>query len=269
MIKRLFRKLLYSSTGEIDWVKTILINVKCLGLKEGLKLPIFIYQHTDIIDLNCLYIKSEIMRGMVKIGSWRMKSHGNTRLRISGTLIFHGPCEITGGCFIEVEKNGTLEIGKNVKIGESCKIMCANSIILEDYVRFGYEVTLMDTDYHYILDIGKLSTKRNVGIVKIGKSTWISSNVKVMKNSIIPNASIVVGGSLVNKDYSNTEPNTIFVGTPAKPVKNGMRRIINTKVEQRLNDYFSTHPNIHEYCFDNILDIDKFCNENIDARIEN
>lgn len=264
LIKKLFRLGLYSSTGKVDWIKTILFNYKCFDFKIAKQLPIFIYNNTDIFALNQVELEcNHITRGMIKIGSWQMKSKGNTKLRVEGKLCFHGPCEITGGNCIEVERNGILSIGKYVKLGESSKIMCANNITLEDGVRLGYETTVMDTDYHYILDIPSMTTRKNVGSVKISKYTWISSNCKVMKNVTIPEHCIVVGGSLVNKDYSNVEPNTIFVGTPAKPVRSGARRIYNIKEEKFLNKHFKENGNEDVYCFSDIQDVDSFTDSNL------
>ena len=163
---------------------------------------------------------------------------------------------------VSIEGAGILEFGANVVLAESVQIVNENRMSFGDCVRVGYQTTLMDTDYHYIIDTREHTVRRNTAPVVIGSGTWISSTCKIMKNTHLPPDSVVGGGSLVNRDYSSEVACQIFVGTPAKPVKNNRRRIFNVKVEAEINRYFRTHPEAEKHTVDFSEDLDTLCLSN-------
>lgn len=163
---------------------------------------------------------------------------------------------------VSIEGAGILEFGTNVVLAESVQIVNENRMSFGDCVRVGYQTTLMDTDYHYIIDTRERTIRRNTAPVVIGSGTWISSTCKIMKNTHLPPDSVVGGGSLVNRDYSSESACQIFVGTPAKPVKNNRRRIFNVKVEAEINRYFRTHPEAEKHTVDFSEDLDTLCLSN-------
>jgi acetyltransferase-like isoleucine patch superfamily enzyme len=197
---------------------------------------------------------------MIKIGCHPAKAKSNTKLIGRGTYIFHGDAEIWGGCIIE--NNATIEFGDKFLMAESVQVMCAERIVFEDHVRIGFDSTLMDTDFHFILDIDKKRTSKNFAPIVIESGSWISSDCKIMKGAHLPKNSVVSGGSLINKNYENEAPNQIYVGVPAKPIRQNIIRIHNVREEDRLTEYFKNNPNekyidlnitddLEDYCFSN------------------
>ena len=227
--------------SHIDRLGTLFFNLRCFDLRTALKCPVSIYNHVDVIRINKVIIDApSVSRGMIRIGNWPLKAHNNTKLHLSGTIIFHGQAEIWGGCILE--GGGILELGDNTRLAESCKVMCAKHIKIGDNVAVGYETTIMDTDYHFVLDTQTHTVHPNTAEVLIGDGTWISSTCKIMKGTILPPNSVVSGGSLVNHDFSSEDPCQVYVGTPAKPVKKYRRRIFNKKIELEITKYFNEHP---------------------------
>lgn len=264
MIRKILNKVLnkweFRKWSHVSWLSTVLFNLRCFEFKTALKLPIYIYNGVDVISLNKVILDAkDVYRGMIRIGCCPAKAHNHTKLIISGTVIFHGSADIWGGTIIEASR--TLEFGENVMLAESCKIMCCHHIVFGNHIRVGYESTFMDTDYHYIISTENHKVRPNKAPVTIGDGTWISSNCKIMKGAVIPPKSIIGGGSLVNKDFSQEAPCQIFVGTPAKPVKGGFRRIFNVKMEDELNSYFAQHPEERSYVVE-ADDLDKLCYTN-------
>ena len=93
------------------------------------------------------------------------------------------------------------------KIGENCM--------------FAYNITLFNTDAHPIFD---LNTKKIINFVRgieIGNHCWIGANVSILKNSIVPDGSIIGWGS-VYTGRKNSKPNCVYAGNPAKVVREGV-----------------------------------------------
>lgn len=244
----------------VDSLATWMFNLRCFDLRTALKRPVFIYNDVQIITLGKVIIDAKhIHKGMIRIGNWPVKAHNKTKIHQSGTIIFHGACEIWGG--ITIQGCGILEFGDNSRIAESCQIMCDKHVKIGNNVSVGYETTFMDTDYHFVIDTVSHTVHPKKGEVIVGDGTWISSTCKIMKGSRLPMNSVVSGGSLVNKDFSDEEPCTVFVGTPAKPVKRNKRRIFNKKAEADISRYFNEHPDEKTKVLD-VEDIDAFCVSN-------
>ncbi|WP_268918850.1 DapH/DapD/GlmU-related protein [Actinomyces trachealis] len=52
--------------------------------------------------------------------------------------------------------------------------------------------------------------------VRIGRGAWLGANVTVLPGVTIADGAVVGAGSVVTKDVA---PNTVVVGTPARPVR--------------------------------------------------
>ena len=91
-----------------------------------------------------------------------------------------------------------------VKIGKDCM--------------FSSEIIFFLGDAHtvYSLDNPQNVNTTNFGIT-IGNHVWIGQDVKILKDVIIPDNTVIGTSSLVNKQFS--KPNTVIAGVPAKVVK--------------------------------------------------
>lgn len=246
-MRRLFRYLLLFRPfhSKIDYIKTILLNFSVLPFKQAIKLPIILYNNVKIITIGDIKIQGSIKTGMIKIGVNDTKAHGPSKILLSGELILKGKCDIFYGTVLEGK--GKLTFGNNVRIAENCKIMCQHSINIGNNCYFGYDSIIMDTDFHYLVNINTGMIKKNFAPVSIGDGSWISSGCKIMKGTILPKGSIVVGNSLVNKNFKDVPANTIFIGTPAKAFKQGYQRLFNTKIENEITNFFIQNPQVDTY----------------------
>ncbi len=90
-------------------------------------------------------------------------------------------------------------------------------IIIGKDCMFSFGITLWPSDGHSIFNNkGELINFPQKKLT-IGNHVWIGHGALILKNSAIPDGSIIGARSLVNKAFS--EKNTIIAGTPAKIVK--------------------------------------------------
>jgi len=93
----------------------------------------------------------------------------------------------------------------------------------------------------------------------IGDNCWICNTSSISAGAIIPDNTIVTSNSLVNKDFSAIEKNSIIGGIPAKLIKTGSILINNKKIVSRLNTYFSTETD-EPYTLPDSISIDELTN---------
>lgn len=110
-----------------------------------------------------------------------------------------------------VDFGAQLKLGKHVFINHNCTCMTAASIIVEDGVMIGPQVTLLtanhDFDDHNILICKPIHIKKNV---------WIGARATILPGVTIGENSVVAGAAVVTKDV---EPNVVVGGNPAKVLK--------------------------------------------------
>ena len=115
------------------------------------------------------------------------------------------------------ESNATIIIKDGVYINNSCKIIAQfGNIIIEEECLIGYNVTIMNSDFHN-LDIDKRKTGMPLyDDIKIERNVFIGSNVIINKGVKIGENSIIGSGSVVIDEIPS---NSIAAGIPAKVLK--------------------------------------------------
>lgn len=138
-------------------------------------------------------------------------------IRKTGKVVFTGKCYLGSGTRINV--HGTLTFGDNVSINGNTNICCLSTMEIGSGTLVSWDCLFMDTDFHKIYEDGKITNGNSS--VKIGKNCWIGCRTIVLKNSEIPNGSVIGAGSLVCKKLGNK--NSIYGGNPAKLLKENIR----------------------------------------------
>lgn len=189
----------------LNILKTLYFNFRVFKFREAVKLPVFLY---DSIQLECLHkgcVKlKESKTGMVKIGGGDCTAmFGNSVLyksyiRIEGELILSNNVTIAQGCIISICKGATVKIKNNVYINRNFKLHSKSQIIIEDNCRIGWDVQIIDTNFHYTVNNGKLYYRN--GDIYIGHNTWITNSVSIMKGTYLPPYSVIASKSIVNKN---------------------------------------------------------------------
>lgn len=118
-------------------------------------------------------------------------------------------------------EGGSLEIGENLLPNFNCRINVYREpnlhVKIGDNCMMGPNVEISASDAHciYQTDDGKVLNKgKNI---TIGNHCWFTSNVSVFKGVTIADNCIFGAGANITKDCLT--PNGLYVGTPAKLIK--------------------------------------------------
>mgnify|MGYP000032026345 CR=1 FL=1 len=120
--------------------------------------------------------------------------------------------------YIEARRPGSKVVfGNNIIANNGLCIICeASSIIIHDFVLFGTNVEIIDSDFHGVLPSERNSGKHLSKPVEIQENVFIGSNVKICKGVTIGKNSIVSNGSVV---FNDIPENVIVQGNPASILK--------------------------------------------------
>jgi len=130
--------------------------------------------------------------------------------RLFGLNIKKG--RIRSGCVFD---GNNIKIGKNVFINRNCHFDLNKKITIGDNAFFGAEAMLL-TSSHEMGDSSQRASNNYDLPIDIGKGCWIGARAIVLQGVKIGEGCIIGAGSLVNKDC---EPNGLYVGVPAKRIK--------------------------------------------------
>lgn len=241
----------------LNVIKTLYVNLRCLPFLQAIKLPIYVYGNVKLHSLNGkVLFECPITRGLVKIGYPGFGIAINctrTNFKNMGTIIFKGEAQLCNGVTIYV-MDGVLKFGNHSILGENVRVACENYIDIGDGSRIAHESQIIDSNFHFIMDVSQKRIVSQKGEIIIGKWCWVGNRTTIQKATVLPDYSIVTSNSLLNKDYSEFPKYAIYGGMPAKFIKAGSRRVFNVETEIILKKYFSVKEN-REYIYEgNIVD---------------
>lgn len=169
----------------------------------------------------------------------------NTKIRILGknnTIIIH-PENRLNNCLLHIYGNNCkIVIGKHcvllnvelwiednggeIKIGyhttmEGGHIAATEgrSIFIGEDCMFSHRIEIRNGDSHAIFDLQSDSRINNARNITISDHVWLGADVKVLKGADIGTNAIIGTGSIIT---GKVEPNSIYVGSPAKKVKSSI-----------------------------------------------
>ena len=211
--------------------KTLYFNFKVFGIKDALKLPVFLFGniHLEGLYRGCVELQKIKTGGVYIGGGWFTELSGYSNrfksfLRVKGKLILGNNIVMAQGIVLSVSKNAVIRIGNNVRINERVTIHSKHSITIGDKCRFGWNVQILDTGFHYMINKGKLSY-RNAPVV-LEHNVWLANSVSIMKGAYLPAYTVVASNSLVNKDFHQIGEHCLIGGVPAKFITNGVERLL-------------------------------------------
>ena len=148
----------------------------------------------------------------------------NSTLEIGKDSIFRSLKIIMGvdNCNAGLLKNHKMVIGERVSIeGAYIAANCGNTeLTIGDDCMFSNEITILNADSHPIYKKGTKEIVNRSYDLHIGNHCWLGKNVTILKNSILPDNTIVGCGSVVTGKFN--ESNCAIAGNPAKVIKNNL-----------------------------------------------
>lgn len=160
-----------------------------------------------IFDKNSnIYIQSKLM-----LSANSMCHNGRSsiiRIDQGGKIEITDEASVFYGADIIVFKNAKLQIGKSF-INSDCKIRCHQSITIGDGCAISHDLTIMDSDAHY------LNGDNHTAPIVVGNHVWIGSGVMLLNGVTIGDGAVIAAGSVVTK---NIPAHAIAAGIPAKVI---------------------------------------------------
>lgn len=147
--------------------------------------------------------------GKLELGcQWEHGRYYPSQIVISqnANLLVTGYFKIFTDFNIWLNKNAALTLGSGF-INNGLNMSCFNKIEIGNDVAISENVTIRDSDDHYID-----SRPINSAPVIIGNKVWIGMNTIILKGVTIGDGAVVAAGSVVNKDVPSY---TLVAGIPA------------------------------------------------------
>ena len=132
------------------------------------------------------------------------------RLDAKARLLVRGSFSLFYDADVVIFEGGTLSVGNDSFINSNCKIRCHEAITIGDGCAISHDVTIMDSDAHY------LNGSKNTKPVAIGNHVWIGTRVTILSGVTIGDGAVIAAGALV---LSDVLPGSLVGGVPAKVLK--------------------------------------------------
>lgn len=110
-----------------------------------------------------------------------------------------------------------IEMGHGSYINKECLFDNANDLVkIGDMCAIGYRVTFLTTN-HNMGDMEKRGGSVEAKGIKVGNGVWIGANSVILPGVTIGDGVVIAAGAVVTGDC---EPNSLYVGVPARKAKN-------------------------------------------------
>lgn len=254
----------FFSRSWLNIFATIYLNFRVLPFLQALRLPVFVYGKIIFKCLNgVIDVKSRVSTGMIKLGVYNSRffsPEGTTKIFLSGKMIFSGKAVFGSGCSITVFKGANFEIGNLCYFNENNTYFVTDKISIGDFTRMGYNSIMMDTSSHYVIDCNNRSARTRNMPIEIGPRNWIGIGSVIFQGTVTPPNTIVASRSLLNKDYTKViVENSMIGGTPAKLIRENVKRVFDFETEKDLQKYFDMNRDKKDFILPENVDINDFC----------
>lgn len=208
----------------LNW-NTIFFNFKYLSFKDAIRLPIFLSRNVYLRTVSGRIIfECPVHLGIIKIGYGNVGIFDDKASRsiwdVSGTVIFQGRANMGHGSKISVGKNGQLIFGDDFRITAESSIVAFSKIQFGKGCLLSWEILIMDTDFHKIMNL-EGSVTNNPEPIIFGDNVWVGCRSVILKGAIIPENCIIGAVSFVNKELD--ESNSLYGGTPLRCLQKNIR----------------------------------------------
>lgn len=236
----------WSGRNHFSPLLSLYVNLRLLPFRQAVKMPIYVYGRPHLMDLaGRVKFTCRVRRGLVRLNVVDLTPAprgSRLELAIRGTVIFGGEALIRSNTKVYVDNVATMTVGHGLRMGAGCILNCLHRIEIGEGVRIGHRSQIMDNNSHFVLNAatGVVPTLRKR--VQIGSHSWLTNSVTVYGGGVIPPYSIVVSGTVVNKDLSALGRDNIIGGAPARSLANGMRLVNNYRKEREINEFYIQNP---------------------------
>lgn len=200
---------------EVNWLKTLYFNMRYLSLSKAIRLPILIYRNTNLFKMNgSIQFNVPIRFGMLKLGphglGTRDTSFNRTMWECTGKLIINGKASIGRGSRISIGNQAVLSLGDNFVITGDSSIICQKEIKFGKSCLLSWDIQIMDTDFHKIINEQGDIVNPPKSII-FGDKVWIGCKNTILKGVCISNDTIIASNSIITR--SSNKSNVVIGGS--------------------------------------------------------
>ena len=243
----------------INIIATLRFNIKAFGLIRGLRLPVIVYGALKIRHIGTIRVHCPLRRRLIIIGN-------NHESVVAPYTVFdnQGTVDVYGRLFLNygssfINRGEVIFRGKNI-VGNQTVIDIRHRLDVGFNTIFGFENHVADHDHHFMVDVETHRVRQNFAPITLGRFNWFGGNCFIKKGTVTPDYLTVASPcSMLSKDYTALPPHSVLAGCPARPVKQGVRRICNHVIEREVREHFLQHPDAEYYQVDERADLDEIC----------
>ena len=205
---------------------TIRFNFHYFPFKQARKLPVVFYVRPTFLSL-----KGKVVLGIpdMRFNTIRLGKdiapivpYNSFRWENNGSIHFGGRLDLSHHAYVSCGSDGLLKFGNANRINFGCRFIANKEIVLGDKVRMSWDCTLIDTDFHPLIDMVRGKPLKIAQPIKIDYGCWIGHNCVVSKGVKLPKNTTVSAGSVVKGRFS--QENTIIGGNLAQVLDQGYVR---------------------------------------------
>lgn len=188
--------------------KTLRMNFHYFPFRTACRLPIMVYKNVNISKLGgVIIINSTIRRGLLTIGRRDIGTLDHEHVRsiweVSGEIVLDGKASFGSGSRISVANGAKLRIGKNFLMTGNSSIVCQKEITFGRDCLLSWEILIMDTDFHRIVNMqGEVINKPSP--IRVGNHVWIGCRATLLKGAVVPDNVVIAAGSLIAKPLTDS-----------------------------------------------------------------
>lgn len=198
-------------------IRSIIFNFRHLPLRQAIKLPIILYKPDIGATTGKFIINGPIRPFMIELGRPIASIFPNTGIYFEnrGIIEFNGPCKIGNASALSVGDKGRLCFGSGFVATSALKLACLHSITFGNGVMIGWDCLFSDSDFHRLKFVMGGGNK-GYGKIIISDNTWIAMKCVILKNTYIPEGTIISAGSQISGRIESPKlsvigPNTAII----------------------------------------------------------
>lgn len=182
--------------------QSLYFNFHYLPFKTAIKLPILLYK-PKLLELQGsvkIVCEKEIKYGMIRLGFPTVSLYPDTGITIEnhgGEIIFNGTCSIGNNSYISIGKKGKVEFGDKFIATTTFRLTSYDKIVFGERVIFGWDILVMDTDFHKLTKLSGGYSKGHASIF-IGSNNWFGNGCKIMKRTQTPDYCVISAGTILS-----------------------------------------------------------------------
>lgn len=198
--------------------RSVYFNLKYFPLRTAIRLPVLVSSN---VLLKCtegqIRIEGPIFTGVVRLGYGDMALFDRRRSKgiweVKGLVVFKGKAWIGQGTKISVGQTGRIIFGPDFEVTANSAIVSYSEIEFGKKCLLSWDVLIMDTDFHAILN-AEGAVINAPKCIKIDDNVWIGCRSTILKGSHVGPGNVIAAGTVVTKKLEGEQ--TIYGGPEAK-----------------------------------------------------